>query len=384
MIIDDIKMLEQTDTYTLYQDAVMFARTNNIYYDTDLNYEMYNGDQWTNLSIPKNIEKVQLNFIERIVNFKLGVLSQNLFAIILNTDLSGSEEFQMEAKKIIPLLNNIIAKYWEVNGLDYLVRKMMLDSIVNSEGILYIDYDKNKEMPIVELLNKVDVYYANETEYDIEKQPYILIKRRMHVLNAKEYAKKLGVKQKDIKLIIGDTNTQEEAGNDAKQEKDDMTTIITKLYKVNGKVHYQIASQYLVLKEAETEYTYYPLSHMIWRQKKGSARGEGEVKYLIPTQREVNKIVMRRSITITKTAYQQKAINLNGLINPTAIDSVGATLKYESATVVDVSKMIQTTMPAQMSPDVEKLQRDLIDITNDLKSASDAATRTNRPDKSQW
>ena len=51
-----------------------------MYGDTDLNYRMYNGDQWYGLKV-KGVEKVQYNFIKPIVRYKTGVILSNLYAI---------------------------------------------------------------------------------------------------------------------------------------------------------------------------------------------------------------------------------------------------------------------------------------------------------------
>ena len=42
----DLKELETTDIWKLYQDMVSYNNQLNVYSDTDKNYRMYNGNQW--------------------------------------------------------------------------------------------------------------------------------------------------------------------------------------------------------------------------------------------------------------------------------------------------------------------------------------------------
>ena len=119
---------------------------------------------------------------------------------------------------------------------------------------------------------------------------------------------------------------------------------------------------------------------MIWEEKEGSARGEGEVKHLIPNQIEVNKTIMRRLITVKQTAYPQKVANVSKIMNPEALNEVGGIIKTDGASVDDVNKILATIHPAQMSADVEKVQQELIQTTRELAGAGDIATGEVNPE----
>src|SRR5699024_3783153 len=58
----------------------------------------------------------------------------------------------------------------------------------------------------------------------------------------------------------------------------------------------------------------------------------------------------------------------------------GSVIETDSQTVDDVKKIINTTQPAQMSTDVDKLQNDLITITRELAGAGDIATGEVNPE----
>jgi hypothetical protein len=377
----DIEQLKKTDIWFLYEQSRNYCRMINMYSDTDKNYRFYNGDQWEGLKI-KGIEPVQLNFIRPIVKYKVGNINSNLWAANFSSENFENKEFRKTAEKTCEMLNKKASKVWEKDGLDLKIRKVTKDAAINDEGIMYVDYDTENQTPINEIIAKNDIYYGNENDSDIQRQPYILIKRRLPVIRVQEMARAEGVSEEKLDFIIGDNDTFEESGEAAKLEKDNMCTVITKLYKENGTVHFAKATRYLdIKKDTDSGLTLYPVAHMIWEEKEGSARGEGEVRHHIPNQIEVNKTIMRRLITVKNTAYPQKVINMDKIMNPSAADQVGATLKTRGGmSVEDVRNVFAHIQPAQMSTDVEKVQNELISITRELAGAGDIATGDVNPE----
>lgn len=377
----DLETLKETDIWQLYSEAQSYARLIGMYSDTDRNFRMYNGNQWEGVKV-KDVELVQLNFIKPIVKFKVGTINQNLWAINFSAENFENPEFMPTAVKVCELLNKKAAKIWERNNMDYYIRVLSKIAAINDEAVAYFYYDKKENMPILEVLAKNDIYYGNENDDNIEKQPYIIIKQRMPVINARDLAAKYQVPSDQINLIVGDMETSEESGESAKYEKDDMVTVLTKLYKKDGKLYYSKATRFVELKkETNTLLELYPVAHLPWEPKEGSARGEGEVRNLIPNQLEVNKTLMRRALVTKNTAYPQKAVNVENLQNPDAINKVGGILKFKGKEVSDINKVFSISNPAQMSTDVKQLQQDLIDITRALAGASESATGEVKPDE---
>jgi hypothetical protein len=204
----------------------------------------------------------------------------------------------------------------------------------------------------------------------------------MPVANVVSMALGAGVSAEETKNILGDNDTFEESGEDAKYEKDNMCTVITKMYKEDGTVRFAVATKYCDIKEdKDSGLNLYPVAHFTWEERKGSARGEGEVRHLIPNQIEVNKTEMRRVLTVKLQAYPTKVVDVNKVQNPQAITQVGGVIKTNGQPVDDVNKIIGTLHPAQMSPDVKMLQEDLINVTRELAGAGDVATGQTDPEK---
>jgi hypothetical protein len=370
----DNQEIRETPIWQLYEKGRNYHRMTGIYVDTDRNYRMYNGNQWEGAKLG-DVEPVQKNFIKPIVKYKCAVIHDNLYGIVYSSMNFENREFRRAAERYCDLLNAYIARLWEQDKMDFKLRRVTKDAAINDEGIIYVYFDAEKNTPVHEIIKKNDIYYGNENDDDIQAQPYILIRKRLPVTNAVDMALREGMSKDKIPFIIGDNDTFEESGDAAKQELDDMVTVVYKMYKKDGTVHFSVATRLVeIANEINTGLSLYPVAHFNWEEKEGSARGEGEVRYLIPNQIEVNRTEVRRVLTVKYQAYPQKVVDVSKIINPQALNTVGGTIQTNGQPVDDVHKIVGTIPPAQMSPDVVKLQEDLIQMTRDLAGAGDTAT----------
>lgn len=368
----DLEEIKKTDDWQLYEKGKNYMRMIHVFSDTDMNYRMYSGNQWEGAKI-EGIEQAQYNFIETIVNYKVSTINENLWQMNFSSE-NFDREFRKTAEKTCELLNRKARKVWEKDQMDIKIRTISDDSAINDEGIMYVSYDDDTQSPVNEIISKNDVQYGNEQSSDIESQPYIIISQRKSVLEVQNMAMKENISEEKLKYIVGDNETSEQAGEDSKLEKDDMVTIVIKMWKENGKVRFNKSTKYLeIIKDENTGLSKYPLAHFVWKEKKGSARGEGEVRYLIPNQLELNKTLARMLLSVKQCAYSQKVADVSRIANPSALGQVGGIIKTQGP-VDDVSKVFTYIQPSSMSTDVSKVLNDLISITRELKNASDVAT----------
>lgn len=376
----DFNEIQVTPIWELYNKGQNYHRLTGIYVDADRNYRMYNGDQWSGAKLG-GVEPVQKNFIKPIVKYKLSVIHDNLYAIVYSSQNYENRAFRKQAERICDMLNGYAAKVWEADKMDKKARRITKDAAIMGEGVIYIDFDLEKMMPYSEVIDMADIYYGNENDDDIQAQPYILIRKRMAQSSAIDLAISLGMSEDKARFIIGDNDTFELSGDAAKQEVDNNVTVVYKLYKKNKTVHFSVATKHVTIVEDEDlGITLYPVAHFNWEEKKGSARGEGEVKNLIPNQIEVNRTEMRRVLTVKEQAYPIRVVDKSKISNPHELDNAGATILTNGQPVDDVHKIIGIVPPAQMSADVIKLQEDLIQMTRDLAGAGDTATGEVNPE----
>ena len=374
----DLQDIEKTEVWELYERGRNYHRMRGYNTDADKCSRFVFGNQWEGAKLG-NIQPVQINYIKRIYKYKQAVIHDNLYGIVLSSQNYESRQAHTEYERYCTILNSYMGKVWEQQKMDKLGRKVTRHSAVFGEGIMYVDFDKETMMPICEVIDKVNVFYADENDDDIQSQPYILISKRMPVSSAVEFALARGCSEEDTRFIVGDTDSQDELG-DTKDEKEDQVTIVYKLYKKNGTVHFSCATKLVdICKDVNLEIKLYPVAHMNWEET-DSARSEGEVKYHIPTQIEVNKIATRRIASVQAEAYPKTIVDSSKITNPSAINTVGGIIKTNGSPVEDVRKIISTLPPSSMSADVKLLFDDLINITSDLASAGDSATGNVNPE----
>ena len=376
----DLKEIRETPIWELYEKGRNYHRRTGIYVDTDRNYRFFNGNQWEGAKLG-DVEPIQINFIYPIVKYKLAVIHDNLYAVHYSSQNYENRQFQKEAKRYCDLLNGYARRMWEKEKMDVKGRDITIDAAVNDEGIIYVNFDKEKMSPVHEIVKKNDIYYGNENDDDIQAQPYILIRKRMPVVNAIEFALNEGMSDDKVSMIIGDNDTFEESGDAAKDELDDMVTVVYKMYKEDGTVRYSVATRWVeIANDVDLGISRYPVAHFLWEGKEGSARGEGVVRNLIPNQIEVNRIEVRRAVTAKYQAHPRTVVDVTKIQNPQALKTVGGIIQTNGQPVDDVHKIIGVIQPAQMSSDVKLLRDDLISTSRELAGASEAATGEVNPE----
>jgi len=376
----DEQEIKQTDLWLLYERGVSFNRLHDIYSDVDRCNRFYNGDQWAGLK-SGGVEPVSFNIIKPIVKYKVGTINQNLWAINYSNDNFLDQDNKELLDTTCKMLNKRADQVFEKDNMDYKLRRFSKQAAINGEAIIYVNYDDDADDPTNELLSITDICYGNENSSSIQEQPYIIIKSRKPVSAIQKMARDAGVKESDLELIKSDNETSEQAGELAKDEVNDMCIILTKMYKKDGKVLFSKSTRYLDIEtDKDSGLTYYPLTHMLWEEVEGSARGIGEVKYLIPNQIEVNKTIMRRAITVKQTAYPQKVALVDKIQNPEALTEVGSIIKVLGMNTTDARQILSYTSPAQMSTDASQLEKELISTTRELEGAGDIATGSVNPE----
>ncbi len=376
----DFQEIKETPIWGLYEKGRSYHRLMGVYTDTDRNYRFYNGKQWEGAKLG-GVEPVQINFIKPTVKYKNAVIHNNLYAINFSSLNFENTAFRRTAEKICVMLNAYATRVWEKCGMDTKARAVTKDAAINDEGILFIDFDPETMLPKVEIIKKNDLYFGNENEPEIEKQPYILVKKRISVLEAQELARSFEVPPDQLDMIIGDNDNFEESGEAAKQEIDNLVTVLYKFYKQDGTTHCSVATRLVdFCADRDIGISLYPVIHFLWEEKEGSARGEGEVRNMIPNQIEVNKIEIRRALVGKDQGLPQKVADKGKIQNPEALSRIGSVIYTQGQTVEDVRKVVGTIPPAQMSPDVKSLRDDLIGTTRDLAGAGDIATGQINPE----
>lgn len=365
---------EITDVWRDYEKGKMYNRAHNLYEDTEKNYNFYHGNQWEGAKLG-DIQPIVFNIIKPIVEYKLGVITQNRYEIVFHPNIYNTVEEGQRLEELCKVLNSHTAKVWELQKVDQKVREASKDSCINSEGIIHNYFE---DEIVTELIDKNNVYYGNENDSNIQTQPYIIIAYRLPVSQVRKMARDKGISAEKIELITPDGETLEQAGyRSLSDEVNAMCLVLLKYYKKeDGKVYFSRATKSVELEKDEaTNLTLYPVAHFVWEEKKGSSRGIGAVSCVIPNQIEMNKIDARRAVAVKLGAFQKLVYNSELVANPKDLNTVGGAVEIKGgATVDDVRKAIGYIYPSSMSPDASNLSAEMKTNTRDFEGAGDVAT----------
>lgn len=359
-----------TDEWKLYERGKSYNLSMGLYEDTEKNYDFYHGKQWNNAKLG-NVQPITLNVIRPIVKYKVGVLNSNDYQIVFNPNVYESYEQGQNLKNICKSLNKFANRLWELEQVNKKVREILKDSCINAEGIAHA-YEVDEEIK-TEVIDKTNVYYGDESNDNIQEQPYILITYRRTVDSVKEEARQNGMSEEEINKITMDSDYEEQAGRESRiDEISPMCLVILKYYKKNGTVWLKKSTKTAVVREdADTKLKLYPVAHMVWEDVKGYARGSGEVKYIIPNQIEINKTATRRVIAVQMCAFPKLVANMKYISNPASLNKVGTTIKVDEMSADDVGKVVNYLRPTTMSTDAFNLQQELMKDTQELAGAGD-------------
>lgn len=372
---------ETTEIWDLYQKGIDYIHKINLVSETDEAHRMYSGDQWYGLQ-SGNEKMPQYNFIKGIVKYKVAVVSQNTMSAVYS-NMGQKDETIIKACE---MLNEYFRKQWELAKMDTQSWKVVKDACIQGDGYLFFPGSNVMESQIID---NVNVFLGDEKNSDIQEQPYILIVERRFVNDVKKDAKKYGIKKDDIDLIVSDEDYQNQLGdkNDVDSKNGKCTSILYMYKDDSGIVHFSRSVQNIVyqpdtiLQSVDSEgnstgrgLKKYQLLNFVWEDMKGTARGIGEVKQLIPNQLEVNKTLARRSVAIKQNAFGKMAYNANAIQNPQDLDVIGAKIEIKEGSAQKVQDMIAYIQPSTMSSDAKNLSDELVTVTKDLAGAGDSAT----------
>lgn len=362
-----------TDVWNEYQRGVDYNYRQNLYEKSDKNFKFYLGNQWENAKLG-GIQPITLNIIQSIVKYKVGVVKTNSYQIYFSSETYETDEQRRKMQDLCDSLNRFANRVWEKNQVDRVVENCVDDACIDSEGIIYFYEDNGNIVP--EQVDKTNIYYGNENDDNIQTQPYIIISFRRTVDEVKEEAKANGMSDEEIEKIVSDEEYHEQAGKDKRTDEiSPMCLELLKLYKKDGTIWMKKCTRLATIaKDTDLKIKLYPVAHYLWIRVKGSARGQGEVEYIIPNQIEINKTATRRALAVKLGAFPKLVANTKYIRNTKALNSVGTTIEVNELNADDVNKVVNYLKPAQMSTDAYNLQKELIDDTQNLAGAGDNVT----------
>lgn len=392
-----------TDSWRLYEKGISYLEQFDFFSNTDTAYRFYDGNQWEGIKAPKNASLPVLNVIKAILLYKIALVAQKGFAINYSAANFDDEDLQLATSEICGMLNDDAARCWENLNMDAKLWDVFSDGAKTGESYLYFSPKISKttqrdlfgkEITLGRLdgleLKQIDgtnILFGDENTPDIQEQPYILLPYRDFVYRIRDEARANGLDESEIDRIIPDSNCGHEAGESGKHELDNGGSLgkalcLIKFWKKDGVVWFSKSTRLVEFQPASnTKMKLYPVAGFWWANKKGSARGIGEVLPLVPNQIEINKNLARMSNALrwsstAKVVYDKRAFpDISKLLEGQS--AVG----FENDDVRRINEIIGFLQPPPMKTEAKLYIDDLLTQTRELAGAGDIAMGNINPER---
>lgn len=357
-----------TDIWREYQAGLDYFNSINLFGRTQDCYNFVNGEQWEGLD--SGDEKIpQLNFLSGLMKQATALVGQNTMAIhYTSLNYGSSRQALLEA---CDQLNRHAARMWERVKLDRLQWDVLQDAFICGDSIAYF-YDADDGIRM-ELLDNVNVMFADEQNPDIQSQPYILIVQRKPTTAVQDDARRYGASDDVIDLITPDDDKQLQLGGATEVEVTKKTTTVLKLWKEDGTIYIARSARNAVYqpKTRIDGLTLYPIAKYSWKLKKGRARGLGDIYDKIPNQISVNKNLYRFETAVKNSAYPHKVYDSMALENPELLQYPDSAIAVQNVSGRGVGDLVAYLQPANISPYARTIWQDMVTQTRELAGAGD-------------
>lgn len=373
--------------WDIYEKGIDYLNKKHLIADTNQAWDFYVGNQWKGLK-SGGVTMPFYNFIHSNVMRLVTTVYSNRLAVTY-TDLEGRTDLQ----PVYDLLQKKYLEDWEQAKEDTRMRSTLKEACITGDGIQYFGHGADASK--VQRLDNTSVLYGDESEPDIQKQPYIIIHQRETVKSVRHQAKKNGLSEDEIARIVSDTDTKEVIGN--RQEVDEadhaqngkVTTLIFFTRNEEGIVctmrctnaviyekFHELRGQGSMIDEAQGKKArglrLYPLIKLSWELRPNDARGVSHVKGLIPNQIELNKNIARIAMASKNFCFPKTAYIEGSIINEEDLDTVGGKIALTNVTDAnEINKLITYIQPAQISNIPKQLSDDLLQITQELSGSGE-------------
>lgn len=364
--------------YDEYTSAKAFFEKHGYYTRCSECFSFYNGDQWQGLKTA-NEKPPSLNILAPIVNHKVAIIAQDGMSI--NYTSMNYGRMRKFASHICEMLSRNAQKLWEKMKMDRELWALATQSAVCGDAFAYFYMGDDGVM--FQPLDTTNVYFADETESDVQKQKYVIVTQRLYVEDVRKTAKGNGIPQKEIELILSDDDTSDMLGDKAKSTKDkrgndEKCLCFLKMWKDGNDIYFVRSTKDVIYQKPTVipNLKLYPIAHMVWKPEKGFSRGMGEIYPLIPNQVEINKALARYLTVIKHCAYPHVIYNTDMISGGEEIaklmGTVGSVIGLDSPRMQKVSDAIGYLQPAQINPASMEIIQQLQERTRELAGASDA------------
>ena len=329
-----------------YLDGVKYQQSMGFTTDFPKFISFKEGDQWAAVTEnTKNLPRPVFNITEMFIRSKrAAVTNQGLSLVYTPLEVFDDEETQTRAEQGAKDFTDFAKIMWENLDQEELNNEFVDDAVTVGTGILHYYWNPNKQGGNQlkwngdlegEVLDPLNVFFANPHRKKVQDQEWIIIQDRMTVKEARDLARREGIAEELVRLIGADNNESGEYTSETKEvTENDKITVLLKYFKKDGVVYYSKSTSSLVIiddrlltPEVEGS-TYkmglYPIALMSCIRRKKCIYGLGYAQDVIAVNKALNQLngmellnaiqCGNPAVIVTPNAIRQKITNQGGQI----------------------------------------------------------------------
>lgn len=362
-----------------YTAAIKFNNGIDLYDCVQTNENFFIGKQWEGVQ-SNGLPTPVFNFLKRVVLFSVANVSTDNLKLHAKPLASSSKLGERGLETLTNIINDQFISIFEHNKMGGLIREFCRNAAVDGDGCMYTYWDSEAETGQdskgaikTEVLMNTQVLFGNPNCRDVQRQPYILIERRLTLHEARKRAKENN--SADIDLIVpdgkevGDPHLDDLGG--------DKVTAILRMWRDEKTGHiwcYECTKHAELRKAWDLGISRYPIIWMNWDYVQDSYHGQAMITGLIPNQIFVNKLFAMSMISLMTLAYPKVVYDKTKVAKWS--NRVGASIAVNGS-VDSVAKIID---PASISPQISQFIDIAVGYTQRFLGATDVALGDTRPD----
>lgn len=360
--------------------GVGFNSQLDLYETVRLNEDFFIGRQWEGVQ-SNGLPTPVFNFLKRIVLFLVASVATDNIKISASALSSTGPRPTGELERLCQVIDAQFTAVFEGNKVSKHIREFSRNAAVDGDGCFYTWFDPEAETGQaakgairMEVMENTRVIFGNPNSADVQRQPYILISRRLTVEEIKNRAKE---HKGDAEHVKGDADENNDRFDTMAGDK---ATLVTRFWRDerSGTIHaVEAARDAVVRPEWDTGLKLYPIVWMSWDYVPNCYHGQSAVTGLIPNQIFVNKAYAMTMISLMTTAYPKVIYDSSRV--PRWDSRVGAAIGVKPGDngLNDVAKVMD---PAVISPQVSQFIEAAIRDTKEFMGATDAALGSVKPE----
>ena len=329
-----------------YLDGVKYQQSMGFTTDFPKFISFKEGDQWAAVTEnTKNLPRPVFNITEMFIRAKrAAITNQGLVLVYTPLEVFDDEKTQARAEQGAKDFTDFAKIMWENLDQEELNNEFVDDAVTVGTGILHYYWNPNKKGGNQlkwngdlqgEVLDPLNVFFANPHRKKVQDQEWIIIQDRMTVKEARDLARREGIAEELVRLIGADNNESGEYTAETKEvTENDKITVLLKYFKKDGAVYYSKSTSSLVIiddrlltPEVEGS-TYkmglYPIALMSCIRRKKCIYGLGYAQDVIAINKAVNQLKAMQllnaiqcgnpALVTRPNAIRQKITNQGGQI----------------------------------------------------------------------